>query len=154
MAINPITSQFVAGAILTADQMNRLPRGVVAFNESSTSLFSLTTSETTLCTVTFTIPATRQIQLVGDIPLVDSPSTTQRVTALIYQSSTQILRHTNSTTTATDAMDFALSTAVSLVAGTYTFTLRAATTTGTNRVNAAGGTATQCRLTAIDLGPA
>lgn len=154
MAINPITSDFVAGSVLTASQQNRLPRGVLAFNESSASLFTISSAETTVCTVTFTIPSTRQIQIVADIPLFDLPSTTQRVLAMVYQSTTLILRHQSSASTTMDATDFGISTSVALAAGTYTFTLRASVTTGTNRINAAGGTASLCRLTAIDLGPA
>ena len=63
MAINPNTD-FTSGAVLTADQQNRFPRGVMAIATSTTS-YTLTTSEViaTGMTVTFTAVANRYYKL-------------------------------------------------------------------------------------------
>jgi hypothetical protein len=57
MAINPNTD-FVAAAVLTADQMNRLPRGIMALS-TLTSNGSILNGETTRTSVTFTAVANR-----------------------------------------------------------------------------------------------
>ena len=63
MAINPNTD-FSSGAVLTAAQQNRFPRGVMALASSTTS-YTLTTSEViaTGMTVTFTAVANRYYKL-------------------------------------------------------------------------------------------
>lgn len=63
MAINPNTD-FTAGAILTASQQNRFPRGIVALATSS-STYAVTTTEAiaTGMTVTFTAVANRYYKL-------------------------------------------------------------------------------------------
>ena len=63
MAINPNTD-FSSGAVLTADQQNRFPRGVMALATSTTS-YTLTTSEViaTGMTVTFTAVANRYYRI-------------------------------------------------------------------------------------------
>ena len=63
MAINPNTD-FTVGAILTASQQNRFPRGVMAL-ASSTTNYTLTTSAAiaTGMTVTFTAVANRNYKI-------------------------------------------------------------------------------------------
>jgi hypothetical protein len=63
MAINPNTN-FTAGAILTADQQNRFPRGVMAYAESTTN-YTLTASTAiaTGMTVSFTAVAGRYYKI-------------------------------------------------------------------------------------------
>jgi ABC-type uncharacterized transport system fused permease/ATPase subunit len=57
---NPNTT-FTAGQVLTADQQNRLPRGVMAFVNRTTSVSALTTSysDITGMSVTFTAVSSR-----------------------------------------------------------------------------------------------
>jgi hypothetical protein len=52
---------FTAGQVLTADQQNRLPRGVMAFVQRTTSVTNLTTTyaDITGMTVTFTAESSR-----------------------------------------------------------------------------------------------
>lgn len=57
MAINPNTD-FVAGAVLTAAQQNRFPRGIVAFATRNT-VFAPTNTISDLASVTFTAVANR-----------------------------------------------------------------------------------------------
>ena len=58
MAINPNTD-FSTGAILTAAQQNRFPRGIVAIASSTTSDASITAEEIELTSSTFTAVANR-----------------------------------------------------------------------------------------------
>jgi hypothetical protein len=153
MAINPITSSFVSGAILTAAQMNQLPRGILAFGASAGTLPALSTTETTLVTISFTIPSARSVQIVGNIPLTDNPSTTQAVANFIYQGTTLIQRMYEATSTALQQTNLmGNNKVVFLSAGTYTFTLRATTSAGTNRVNDSA-TDLLATLYAFDVGP-
>jgi hypothetical protein len=74
MAINPNTD-FTTGAVLTAAQQNRFPRGVMATASSSTS-YTVTTSVAiaTGMTVTFTAVANRNYRVTYYEPQVQSPS--------------------------------------------------------------------------------
>ena len=58
MAINPNTN-FVAGAILTADQQNRFPRGIVAYTESTSSDTFTTAEKLMITSSSFTAVAGR-----------------------------------------------------------------------------------------------
>jgi hypothetical protein len=74
MAINPNTN-FTAGAILTADQQNRFPRGVMALATSTTN-YTLTTSVViaTGMTATFTAVANRNYKITYFEPQVQASS--------------------------------------------------------------------------------
>ena len=58
MAINPNTD-FTAGQVLTADQTNRFPRGVMAYNPKATNTGLTTTLGDVGTSVTFTAVANR-----------------------------------------------------------------------------------------------
>jgi len=75
MAINPNTD-FSSGAVLTAAQQNRFPRGVMALATSTTS-YVVTTTETiaTGMTVTFTAVANRYYKVTYYEPTITTPST-------------------------------------------------------------------------------
>ena len=155
MAINPITTDFVSGAILTAAQMNQLPRGVIGFNTAASALVNITTSNTTFCTVTFTLATQRQIQFVGNFPLFDVPSTSQTISVNLLSGATNVGNTQMSMNSAQTQQNMTLIRSYALAAGTYTYNLAAAVSTGTNRSNsAAAGGVTLVSLTAIDLGPA
>jgi hypothetical protein len=74
MAITPNTD-FVSGAILTAQQQNNFPRGVMATASNSTN-YTVTTSVAiaTGMTVTFTAVANRNYRVTYYEPQVQSPS--------------------------------------------------------------------------------
>jgi len=152
MAINPITTDFVAGAILTAAQMNQLPRGVIGFNTATAGLTTVTTSAQNFCTVTFTLATTRQIQLIGNFPLFDNASTSQNIIVEILQTATSVMTTQLSVNTTLTQQNMTAIRSSALAAGTYTFNLSARVSTGTNRSNS--GAASLVSLQAIDLGPA
>ena len=70
MAINPNTD-FTAGAILTADQQNRFPRGVMSFAERTTSVTPITTEQVILTLPSFTAVANRYYKASGFLPYVE-----------------------------------------------------------------------------------
>ena len=62
MAINPNT-QFSSGAVYTADQANRFPRGIMALATSTTSDASVTAEEVELGAISFTAVANRYYKI-------------------------------------------------------------------------------------------
>ena len=62
MAINPNT-QFSSGAVYTADQANRFPRGVMALNQSTTSDTTITAEEVQITGSSFTAVANRYYKI-------------------------------------------------------------------------------------------
>lgn len=82
MAINPNTD-FSSGAILTAAQQNRFPRGVMALATSSTN-YTLTTSIAiaTGMSVTFTAVANRNYKITYVEPQVGTPGVSGGFTGL------------------------------------------------------------------------
>ena len=83
MAINPNTT-FVAGAVLTAAQQNRFPRGVMAAASSSTS-FTLATSVTAIATgmtVTWTASASRIYKITYFEPSVETSTVSASQTGI------------------------------------------------------------------------
>ncbi len=82
MAINP-NVDFTAGAVYTADQANRYPRGVMAFAASTTN-YTLTTSTAiaTDMTVTWTAVANRYYRISYYEPLVETSTVSTSYTSL------------------------------------------------------------------------
>jgi hypothetical protein len=62
MAINPNT-EFTAGQVLTADQTNRFPRGIVAFAQRTTNFTMSTTEAVSITASTFTAVANRYYKI-------------------------------------------------------------------------------------------
>ena len=62
MAINPNTD-FTSGAVLTAAQQNRFPRGVMALATSTTTDASVTSEEVELGAISFTAVASRYYKI-------------------------------------------------------------------------------------------
>jgi hypothetical protein len=73
MAINPNTD-FTAGAVLTADQENRFPRGVVAYAQTTTTDSTITAEEIQVTSTTFTAVANRYYRITYYEPQVSSAS--------------------------------------------------------------------------------
>ena len=159
MAITPNTD-FVSGAILTAQQQNNFPRGIMA-TASSTTSYTLTTSVviSTGMTVTFTAVAGRNYRITYYEPQVQSPSVNAS------QVSCQI-RLTNAAGTQLQAgivQTTASSTVNETLTVTYVGTLTAGSVTivGTSNASTTTGTPTLVRsatlpaqITVEDIGTA
>ena len=74
MAINPNTN-FTAGQSLTADQQNRLPRGIVALGKRTTSDTSITAEEVEVTSSAFTAVANRYYKITYFEPELFSTAT-------------------------------------------------------------------------------
>ena len=157
MAINPNTD-FTTGAVFTADQANRFPRGVVAY-ASSTTTFNATSTQVvaTGMTATFTAVANRYYKITYFEPQFDFAATQGQY---IFQR----IRLTNTSgtiqNTATTMNPSAFATALpGQVVAVSTFSAGSTTIVGTLFVNsgtvsvyrAAGWVAT---LVVEDIGPA
>lgn len=75
MAINPNTD-FVSGAILTAAQQNRFPRGVMAYTAVTASDATITVEEVEVGTTTFTAVASRYYKITYFEPYMSSTAST------------------------------------------------------------------------------
>ena len=158
MAINPNTD-FTSGAVLTAAQQNRFPRGVMALATSTTS-YTLTTSEViaTGMTVTFTAVANRYYRITYFEPQAQSAT---------FNSNVQLtLRQTNASGTVLQNTIFqnesaALDQQGMICIRTMTFTAGSITVVGTAKVSITTGapqlvrdSTRQAQLLIEDIGPA
>jgi len=158
MAINPNTD-FSSGAVLTAAQQNRFPRGVMALATSTTS-YTLTTSEViaTGMTVTFTAVANRYYRITYFEPQAQTAT---------FNSNTQLtLRQTNAAGTVLQNTIFQNESAALDQQGmtcirTMTFTAGSITVVGTAKCSATTGapqlirdSTRQAQLLIEDIGPA
>ena len=74
MAINPNTD-FSSGAVLTAAQQNRFPRGVVAYKPVTASDVTITAEEIQADTASFTAVANRYYRITYHEPQIVLPAT-------------------------------------------------------------------------------
>lgn len=63
MAVNPNTD-FATGATLSSNQMNRLPRGIVAYNAATSSDTTITAEEIQITLASFTAVANRLYKII------------------------------------------------------------------------------------------
>ena len=158
MAINPNTD-FSSGAVLTAAQQNRFPRGVMALATSTTS-YTLTTSEViaTGMTVTFTAVANRYYKITYFEP--------QAQTGTAASNTQLTLRQTNASGTVLQNTIFQNESAALDQQGvscirTLTFSAGSITVVGTAKCNSTTGAPQlirdsnrQAQLLVEDIGPA
>jgi len=74
MAINPNTD-FSSGAVLTAAQQNRFPRGVMAYVQTTTTDATISAEEIQLTTSSFTAVANRYYRITYYEPQIALPAT-------------------------------------------------------------------------------
>ena len=155
MPINPNTD-FTTGAVLTADQQNRFPRGIMAYGQLTTSSF-FNTIEAVVFTLSFTAVANRYYRLTYHEPILQVPSGTLAATEIRFR--------LNNLTGTEQYFSQAQNNAVNQYAPGYTFqrvqTFSAGSTTVVATLKASTGSANAFRSsTAIgffmveDIGPA
>jgi hypothetical protein len=156
MAINPNTD-FTTGAVLTADQQNRFPRGIIELDTSSTTV-SYSTSETVyLTTPSFDAVADRYYKITYFEPNVQSPggagNFSEMRIRLTNASGTQLQytqQQSSGATQTGNGLSASVITTLSAGATVIVGTMRANTgTPGLFR-----GAGTQAFLIVEDLGPA
>lgn len=75
MAINPNTD-FSSGAVLTAAQQNRFPRGVMAYNAVTANDLTITAEEIQITSSSFTAVANRYYRITYYEPQISTAATT------------------------------------------------------------------------------
>jgi hypothetical protein len=156
MAISP-NDTFLAGQVLTAQECNQFPRGIVAFQQSTASDATITAEEIQLTASTFTAVANRYYRITYYEPQVTTPATAGA-------SVTSRIRLTNlaGTQYQLGIMQNAPATAVAFSMKTvWVGTLTAGSTVIVASLQCSSGTATATRsttapgqITIEDIGPA
>ena len=158
MAINPNTD-FTSGAVLTADQQNRFPRGVMAIATSTTS-YTLTTSEViaTGMTVTFTAVANRYYKLTYFEPQAQTATFTANTQLTLRQNNASgtVLQNTifQNESNALDQQGMVCTRVMTFSAGSITVvgTAKCSLTTGAPQL--IRDTTRYAQLLVEDIGPA
>ena len=88
MAINPNTA-FSSGAVFTADQANRFPRGVMGYVEATANYLNFTAIGTVL-TTTFTAVASRYYRIIYYEPALFSNGAATSITMTIANGATAL----------------------------------------------------------------
>jgi hypothetical protein len=154
MAINPNTD-FTAGAILTAAQQNRFPRGVMALS-TLTANSTATTSESTRTSLTFTAVANRYYKITWFEGEVTNGANASNNTMYLRQTST------TGTILGTTIFYYGLSSefrgnfcsvVTTFAAGSQSIFARILTNAGTNTTYKASATS-PAFLMVEDVGPA
>ena len=154
MAINPNTA-FSSGAVLTAAQQNRFPRGIMAFIESTSFDTYGTTEAVKLTANSFTAEAGRYYRFTYFEPVIQLPSGTstyfeQRI-RLTNTSGAQYAFGQQQSQSATQVSNTnIIQTVAGLSAGTYTFVGTMKSSTGTPSLFRSGFKAF---LLVEDIGP-
>ena len=159
MAINPNTT-FVAGAIYTAAEANRFPRGIMAGVSSSTS-YTLTTTmtQTTGMTLSFSAISGRFYKITYYEPQCQTPSSLAGFTNLkIFQTSTAgtqlqqgfVQSSASSNTTGSPT----ISRVTQFSTGTITIIGAASSSTTTGAPILTRGATFEAQLYVEDIGPA
>ena len=154
MAISPNTD-FTTGAVFTADQANRFPRGVMALTESIGSPSNFSTEAVVLTGSSFTAVANRYYKVTYFEPDIYSVSTTSYVAARIratnISGAIKNLSYVQLPTVGTNVC-MNLVWVGTLTAGTTNFVATLAANSGTS--GAARDANTKAYLLVEDIGPA
>lgn len=153
MALNPNTD-FTAGAVLTASQQNRFPRGLMALVTNDTTDATITVEEVQLI-ATFTAVANRNYRIMYTEPQL-SGTTATTCTARIRQGTTTAGTVLNSNTVGITSITLPFNSIVYSIAP---IAAGSQSVVATLQYSAGTGTATRSAtrlayLTVEDLGPA
>ena len=149
MAINPNTD-FSSGAVLTAAQQNRFPRGVMGYAEATANYLNFTAIATVL-TVTFTAVANRYYRITYHEPQLFSNGAATNITMTIANATTALQQSLTTGTTTYGTQGTAI-TVETFTAGSITINARLTNTGGTN-ASAGRGATYPAILVVEDIGP-
>jgi hypothetical protein len=152
MAINPNTD-FTAGQVLTADQQNRFPRGVMGYASNNSLGQNVTTiADITGLSVTFTAVTNRLYRVEG-ICIFDSTIAGDAV-ALIIRDGSNTIQNLAITTLEIATQDYTsyVSTVIT-GSGSTTMKLAAQRQLGTGTITALAGGVFPAHILVTDIGP-
>ena len=149
MAINPNTD-FSSGAVLTAAQQNRFPRGVMGYAEATANYLNFTAIATVL-TVTFTAVANRYYRITYHEPQLFSNGAATNITMTIANATTALQQSVTTGNTAYGQQGTAI-TVETFTAGSITINARLTNTGGIN-ASAGRGATYPAILVVEDIGP-
>lgn len=157
MAINPNTT-FSAGAVYTADQANRFPRGIMAFAKNTTGNASIVAEVAEVTTASFIAVANRYYKITYYEPQVTVPAAigafmVSRI-KLTNTSGTQLQQGLTQTAVA-GSVNFAMNTSVVLTLTAGSTIVCGTLASGSAAVGAAVNSATAPAFIVVeDIGPA
>ena len=137
MAINPNTT-FVAGAVLTAAQMTRLPWGIMAYAAATSNQTGITaTADITSLTVTYTAVATRYYRTTVYLPDAFQVTANSQSIYTIADGSNTVKQLGNFFMLATEHNGVTLTLIETGISGSITRKARAFTNAGTLTIQSA-----------------
>lgn len=153
MAINPNTD-FSSGAVLTAAQQNRFPRGVMAYSTKTTDYAATTTMADIGLSATFTAVANRYYKYTFAVYATDSSAASFIYTTIT--DSSNVVKGDNYTVSlgAGRYLGYTFSYVSTESAGSVTRKVRANVGAGTATLYAGSGHANYIYLLVEDIGPA
>jgi len=153
MAVNPNTD-FTSGAVLTAAQQNRFPRGVMAFTAKTTSA-NYTVEAVDITSAAFTAVASRYYRITFYVPQasvnVANGYTTFRIRTGTTTAGTQLAAAIGSSPTAGSPSGTIASVVTTLTAGSQQV---CATITSSSTTTATNSATQPAYLLVEDIGPA
>ena len=153
MAINPNTD-FSAGAVYTAAQANRFPRGVMGRAVATASQTFTTTSavDFTSLSITFTAVANRYYKLSFSLPSVTGSASNRFVAVIRDGANTELLAVYNEVT----SLGYSICnyTTQTFSAGSKTIKLSGYRDSGSGNISSFGSAQSPMELTVEDMGPA
>lgn len=134
---------FTAGDVLQAADMNGVSGGLIERTATSGDA-TFGTSAVALMQVSFTLSTDRKILLMGIVPLIDNTSAAMQIGVWLTDDNTVPLSGAyqatyNNVPSSGYSFDTTVVTGRTFTAGTHTIYTMAFTTTGTARMNNAGG---------------
>jgi hypothetical protein len=151
MAINP-NVDFTVGAVLTAAQQNRFPRGVMAYNSATTSDATITSEEVQVTGSSFTAVANRYYKITYYEPGIGGTNTGGNARIRLTNISGTVYQLQGFAVPSTGGGFVHMSAITTLAAGTTNFVATLASDSGT--IQATRSSTRYAFLLVEDIGPA
>jgi hypothetical protein len=151
MAINPNTT-FTAGAVYTADQSNRFPRGVMAFTTATSTDSTITSEEVQITGASFTAVANRYYKITYFEPGMSGTNTAGNARIRLTNISGAVQQLQGFAIPSTGGGFVHMSAVSTLTAGTTNFVATLSSDSGT--ITASRSSTRYAFLLVEDIGPA
>ena len=144
----------VAGEVLTAANVNKLPGGWIGYNEVTANQATITTVvDLTSLTVTVTVGASRRIRVSSQCPFFSSVAG-DYVSLQIVEGATVLQDLSEAMSSALSGHRLAAIVVLTPTTGSHTYKLRASRASGTGSVTMAAAATSPAFILVEDMGPA